>query len=424
MSDANGIRNAVVLSGGASQGAYHVGVLKALFKGESPATNYEPLRPVVFTGTSAGSVNAAALLGEIEAENPDPTGYLEKLWLDRIARTGTSCGSGVYRVRGNAARITDIGCLITNPIRPALQLLQDANFLAQESVRRGRQFVTSTESIGQRVINQFNLSSFVAMDPFEDVLKTAIRFDLIQRSKKYIRVGAVRWDTGFLQYFNNSDMTVDVGPKIIQASSAVPGFFPRVEVNGVEYADGGTIENSPLQGAVEANADVIHIISSLPQVANIPTDKTINTLDTLYRMLVINVTKSLRRDIERYRNVNDALLVLERMRETGQIGGSFELLKEIVDRIRRQENPSYQRVTIHVHMPPEPMATILRFVDFDREYVETLIRKGYFDTLTHNCTLNGCVIPVDDRIDSQPTQPASVYGDVNRVVTVDPGITF
>ncbi len=423
MNEANGISHAVVMSGGASQGAYHVGVLKALFNGESPATNYQPLRPEVFTGTSAGSINAAALLGEIEAGNPDPTGYLEKLWLDRIARTGTSCGSGVYRVRGNAARFTDFGCLISNPLKPALELLQDLNFFASESVRRGRTFLTSTERVGQRIINQLNLSSFIAMDPFQEVLQNAIRFDLIQRSKKYVRVGAVRWDTGYIQYFTNTEMTVDVGPKIIQASSAVPGLFPRVEVNGIEYADGGVIENSPLQGAIEAGADVIHLVSSFPQVANIPQNLTVNTLDTLYRMLVINVTKSLRRDIERYRNVNDALLVLERMRGAGQGGAAYQLLQQIIDRIMRQEQPDYRRVTIHVHMPPEPMATVLQFVNFDREYLQALIRKGYFDAVTHNCKMNGCVIP-DEQIDPQPTQAASAYGDDKQEFKVDPGITF
>lgn len=423
MNDDNGIRNAVVLSGGASQGAYHVGVLKALFNGESPATNYQPLRPDVFTGTSAGSINAAALLGEIEAGNPDPIGYLEKLWLERIARTGISCGSGVYRVRGNPARFADFGCLITNPLKPPLDLLQDLNFLAQESVRRGRQFLTSTERLGQRVLNQFNLSSLVAMDPFQAVLQNAIRFDLVQRSKRHIRIGAVRWDTGFLQYFNNADMTVDVGPKIIQASSAVPSFFPRVEVNGIEYADGGLIENSPLQGAVEANADIIHVVSSFPQVANIPKELTVNTLDTLFRMLVINITKSLRRDIERYRNVNDALLVLEHMRKESIGGSAYQLLQQIIDRIMRQEQPDYRRITIHVHMPPEPMATLVGYLDFNRENLHALIRKGYFDAVTHNCKMNGCVIP-DEQIDPQPTQPASAYGDDKQKLKVDPGITF
>jgi predicted acylesterase/phospholipase RssA len=359
----------------------------------------------------------------MEANNPNPTDYIEQLWLQRIARTGTSCGSGVYRTRGNPARFFDFGCLITNPLKPPLDLLQDANFLARESVRRGSQFLASTKRLGKRVLDQINLSSFVAMEPFQDVLQNSIRFDLIQRSKRYIRIGAVRWDIGFVHYFTNSDLTVDIGPKIVQASAAVPGFFPRVSVNGVEYADGGVIENSPLQGAVEANADVLHVVTSLPQTADVPADLTVNTLDTLYRMLVINVTKSLRRDIERYRNVNDALLVLQTLRESGNTGPAYEMLQQLLDRIMRQDEPDYRRVTIHVYAPPEPMATLFEFVNFDREYLEQLVRKGYHDTLAHNCKLNGCVVP-EEHIDPKPTQPPEVYGDLSQPDRVDPGITF
>lgn len=424
MNDNSKITQAVVLSGGASQGAYHVGVLKALLNGESPATNYQPLTPDVFTGTSAGSVNAAAMLGEMEAGNPDPAAYLEELWLGRIARTGTSCGSGVYRMRGNPSRFTDFGCLITRPFQPALDLIQDIGHLARESVQRGNHFLTSTERVGQRLLDQLNLSTFVSVDRFQEILNTAIRFDLIQKSRKYIRIGAVRWDTGFLHYFENRDMTVDVGPKIIQASSAVPGFFPRVNVNGIEYGDGGVIENSPLQGAVEANADVIHVVTSLPSTANIPAAETINTLDTMYRMLVINVSKSIRRDIERYRNVNDALLVLEKMREAKQNGAPYQLLQQIIDRIMRQNDPDYRRITIHVHLPPDPIANILDFVNFDREYLQQLIRKGYSDTIGHNCKRNGCVVPDGDTLDTKPIVSADLYGEALASLPIDPGINF
>ena len=403
-------KQAVVLSGGASQGAYHVGVLKALFNGASPATGelaklngrpaFQKIAPEIFTGTSSGSLNAAAILGELEAGNPDPIGYLENLWLDRIARTGTSCGSGVYRIRGNLARFADFGCLITNPLKPALDLIQDVNTLAQETARRGTQFLTSTQTVTQRVVDQMNLASFVSMDPLSRVLKDSIRFDLIRNSSKYIRVGAVRWNSGTVHYFTNKDMTVDVGPKIIQASSALPGVFPRVKVNGVEYSDGGLIENSPLQGAVEANADVIHVISSFPKTSNIPTDRTINTVDTIYRSLVINLTKSIRRDVERYKNVNDGLLVLQKLRENGNTGVAFQLLQQLLNGIMKQEHPDYRRLTIHVHKPPEPLANLVEFLNFDREYLEGLIRAGYFDAVAHNCQLNGCVIPKEDQLDT------------------------
>ena len=55
-------RQAVILSGGGANGAYEVGVLKALLTGQSPATDFQPLDPDIFTGTSVGAFNAALLV--------------------------------------------------------------------------------------------------------------------------------------------------------------------------------------------------------------------------------------------------------------------------------------------------------------------------------------------------------------------------
>ena len=146
----SGKKEAVVLSGGASQGAYHAGVLRALMNGEVPALGYEnpenpdlgykKVDPQVITGTSAGGFNAAALLSHIEGENPNPADFIEELWLDRLSRTGTSCGNRVFRFRGSLTPFIDPRCLFSNPIRPMLDLFEDANFFARESVKRGRQF--------------------------------------------------------------------------------------------------------------------------------------------------------------------------------------------------------------------------------------------------------------------------------------------
>ena len=425
MNDLGKKRVAFVLSGGASQGAYQVGVLEALCDGKSPSTDFVETFPDVLTGTSAGSFNAAALLGEMEAKNPDPIGYLKDLWLNRLAKTGTSCGNGVFRVRADPRSFFDFGCLISDPLRPGMDLLRDFNFLVQESVRRGRQVLSSTNPLSQRALDQVNLSTFAAMDRFQTVLEEAIKFDLVSRSSCPIRVGAVRWDTGFIHYFSNRDMTVDLGPKIVQASSAVPRIFPRVTINGVEYGDGGTIENSPLQGAVEEGAEVIHVITSFPRTANIPSETTSNTLDTLYRALVINVSKSIRRDIQRYKNVNDGLLALESLRQEGNIGEGYEILRETIAGIIRQENPDYRRVEIHVHKPPEPLANLREFFKFDREYLHMLIRRGYYDTIGHNCKENGCVLLDRNPLkDLEPVQAATKYGLDDGSLSVNPGVTF
>jgi hypothetical protein len=43
MSNAKGAKHAVILSGGGANGAYEIGVLRALFAGNSEATQGEPL---------------------------------------------------------------------------------------------------------------------------------------------------------------------------------------------------------------------------------------------------------------------------------------------------------------------------------------------------------------------------------------------
>ena len=58
-------RHAVVLSGGGADGAYEVGVVRALVSGRAAACAGGPIVPEVWTGTSIGSLNAAFLVGSI-----------------------------------------------------------------------------------------------------------------------------------------------------------------------------------------------------------------------------------------------------------------------------------------------------------------------------------------------------------------------
>ena len=55
-------KSAVILSGGGANGAFEVGVMKALFAGKSPTTDRRPLEPDIYTGASVGSYNAAYMV--------------------------------------------------------------------------------------------------------------------------------------------------------------------------------------------------------------------------------------------------------------------------------------------------------------------------------------------------------------------------
>jgi len=74
----------VVLSGGGANGAYEIGVLKALFRGESPATGHQPLEPGVIAATSIGAFNSAVLLSTYTDSWSQAISALEKVWLERI----------------------------------------------------------------------------------------------------------------------------------------------------------------------------------------------------------------------------------------------------------------------------------------------------------------------------------------------------
>ena len=57
-------KTAMVLSGGGAYAAYGVGVMRALFAGESPATGHTPLDPGIYAGASAGAFNAAYMVSQ------------------------------------------------------------------------------------------------------------------------------------------------------------------------------------------------------------------------------------------------------------------------------------------------------------------------------------------------------------------------
>src|SRR5262249_32838930 len=113
---------AMVLSGGSVYAAYEVGVMQALFAGESPATDYRPLLPSIFSGTSAGSVNAAMLVSQPESDLPQALTYLEHVWLDLMAADARQCREGAIRVRGDPTRYFNLDCLRTRPAQPLVWL--------------------------------------------------------------------------------------------------------------------------------------------------------------------------------------------------------------------------------------------------------------------------------------------------------------
>ena len=102
-------------------------------------------------------------------------------------------------------------------------------------------------------------------------------------------------------------MTDGLGPLIILASSAIPGFFPPTQVGAVPYVDGGVVQNTPLVPAINEGADILHVIYMDPDVKNMPVDDLQYTLQMFYRTQVISWARVINREIDHDKTVNNAV---------------------------------------------------------------------------------------------------------------------
>lgn len=396
MSTTNDSKRAIVLAGGASHGAYHVGVLKALLTGKSSGTGNQPLDPDIVAGISAGAFNAAVLLSRLEEGHPSPAHAMEGVWLDRLAKSKKRQGNGVYRFRGDVAEMLNPFRLISRgPFKPLRWALEDTTKLSREAMRRSAEFADSSEPLQRRLIELVNVSSFVSMKPFKKSIRKSIDFKQLRNAKRYLQVGSVKWEDGKMEYFTKQQMTDTEGPEIIQASAAVPGIFPRVKLSGEPYCDGAAVENTPLSGAIRAGGKELHVITSVPPVRGVPVQGIPNTIDTLYRFIIIREAATLRQDMEAARAINRSLTCFEEPEECAEPSDDetqafMKNAGKVCERFQRKS--PYSKVVIHVYHPPRSLGGVLGLLNFDRKFLSQMIRKGYHDTINHDCVRNGCVL--------------------------------
>jgi predicted acylesterase/phospholipase RssA len=415
MSNTNGGKQAVILSGGGADGAYEVGVMKALFAGLSPATDHQPLDPDIFVGTSIGSYNAAFLVSHWETSGPAAIANLERIWLDKISGNAQQSGNGVFRIRASPTEFINPTSFIPNPLRPFIQLAADSAFLAWDGLQRAVNAAIEQEApLLQRVTELFDFASFVSSQPFTQTLHETIRFANIRRAEKVLKIIATNWETGALKTYTNRDMTDELGPLIIMASSAIPGFFPPVAVGSQAFVDGGVLLNTPMQPAIDAGADTLHVIYLDPEIENIPLSGLANTLETLYRMQTITWAKALNNEIRAVRHINRELayarLIAETLGILQQRAPDENLFKGIpvgdIERYLQESlDPKYKELTVHSYHPRDDLGGALGLLNFDRERIQSLIARGFNDAARYDSEAYEVILPV--YLPTPSSQPAS-----------------
>jgi NTE family protein len=185
-----------VLGGGGARGAAQVGVLQGLFE-----AGVEP--PVAIVAVSVGALNGSAI-----AAYPSLAGVmmLRELWVSPQALT-------VFRAN-------PLGVILSGLRR------QQLSALPQENVRR-----------------------------LVDRAEALTGFGTFEQLRVPLAIVATDVNSGKRAVFRSGPLT----PALL-ASTAIPGVFPSVVIEGRQHMDGGVVDNTPLDIAIEdGSRDVVAI---------------------------------------------------------------------------------------------------------------------------------------------------------------------
>jgi NTE family protein len=228
----------MVMSGGGARAAYQVGFLRVV------ARLYPSLRPQIVTGVSAGAINAA-LLASHHGTFLQAIQELSELW-------GNLTVSDVFR--------TDTRSLAMNAIRWLRQL--------------GSGGLTSPKLVRGLVDTQPLRAYLSEVLHCVDGELTGIRANIDAARLRAVAISGTSYSTGrSVTWIQGRDVRLwerpGRRPKVatltvehIMASSALPLFFPAVEVDNAWYGDGGIRLVAPLSPAIHLGARRIIAIST------------------------------------------------------------------------------------------------------------------------------------------------------------------
>lgn len=395
--------HAVVLAGGGAYAAYEAGVMKALFAGQSPATELTPLVPEIYTGTSAGAFNASYLASQIGLDTFQSVQALEQVWLTRLAGDPDGCSNGVARIRLDPFTIFDPACFMSNPGRTLSNIGDDLAFFARDFSERAAQFLFDDPNapIQAHLAKLIDLSAFFS-ENLGTLIPSVIAFQNLPASPRKLAIAATNWSRGVTEIYFNANMANPDAPLYVKASAAIPGIFPPVRIGTQTYVDGGVLMNTPLKPAINLGAGTIHVIYMDPDISKIRVDRLQNTLDMIDRIFQIQSAKTLNDDIENAARVNRGL-ELARSQSVKFTAADQRVISRLLGQadIRAEQDghdhssilAGYKQITIHRYHPNDDLGGLLGFLRFERANIEALIAKGYNDALNHDCREEGCIGP-------------------------------
>ena len=394
--------HAIVLSGGGANGAYGLGVMEALLG--KHCTHCRDVEPTVFTGTSVGCFNAAVLASS-DRTGPEAVRRLRELWLDRIAeRDGRP--NGVFRVRGDVRDYRQRAVFMDPP--------RDAWDFMLSMFARGVDLAFSNDTPGRRLLRFFEISDVISTEPMKRLISETIEPRWLQAGKK-LRIVTCNWDTGEpVVFYNTLDPREENGHEVpsykleqlnenntidaILASTAIPALFPRVNIGGDYFVDGGVVMNTPLTPAIEAGAEVLHVIHLESKLERLPFGRSPSAFEAIERILAVTPVQLINADIRRAALRNELIRVAHQLERTlvdaNALATSGDGPREDVDQLRQfaQKHADSVEIVVHRYYPSRQIGGAIGLLDFSQPRLADLIELGFRDAVAHDCQRNRCVL--------------------------------
>lgn len=199
----------MVFQGGGALGAYQAGVYQALHEAG--------IEPDWIIGTSIGAINASLIAGNrFEQRLP----ALEAFWQRMAHRTLNHAETAWPQLQQTMRYWQTVAHGIPAFFQP--------NY---------------TAFLGPHIPLGADAAGYYSTAPLERTLSELVDFDLINRCKPRLTVGAAHLRSSRMKYFDGRDMPITV--RHILASGALPPAFPPVRIEGELYWDGGILSNTP-----------------------------------------------------------------------------------------------------------------------------------------------------------------------------------
>ena len=233
---------ALVLSGGGARAAYQIGLLRHL------ASRHPDLSPGILTGVSAGGIIATCLASR-DGDFRSAVTELHDLW--RSLRI-----EDVFHVDPSdlASRVAQWGLRLVSggvPVTPRARSLVNTTPLHDLLIRTLKPAGDDTFPGIARNLTGGRLRA---------VALTASSYSTGQ-SVTWVQsvegCGAMTWEGIPLERVDRC-----LGVDHVMASSALPFFFPAVEIDGAWYGDGGIRLTAPLSPAIHLGARKIMVVST------------------------------------------------------------------------------------------------------------------------------------------------------------------